>query len=200
VSQTAIDVSPLPEHAFGQRSVLWWATMGMVAIEGTMFALLIMTYLYLKGRNDHWPPGNILPPGLVWGSVNTLILLVSMIPNELAKRAAEKFQLRKVELWLVVCMLFGLAFNVVRIFEFMSLNVSFDSNAYGSVVWALLGFHTVHIVTDWVDTGVLTVLMFTGPIDEHRFVDVSENAMYWYFVVLTWLPIYALIYFAPRIA
>lgn len=200
MSQTAIDVSPLPEHAFGQRSVLWWATMGMVAIEGTMFALLIMTYLYLKGRNDHWPPGNILPPGLVWGSVNTLILLVSMIPNELAKRAAEKFQLRNVELWLVVCMLFGLAFNVVRIFEFMSLNVSFDSNAYGSVVWALLGFHTVHIVTDWVDTGVLTVLMFTGPIDEHRFVDVSENAMYWYFVVLTWLPIYALIYFAPRIA
>ena len=41
--------------------------------------------------------------------------------------------------------------------------------------------------------------MFVGPVDEHRFVDVSENAMYWYFVVLTWLPIYAVIYFAPRI-
>jgi cytochrome c oxidase subunit 3 len=200
VSQTAIDVSPLPDHAFGQRSLLWWATLGMVAIEGTVFALLIMTYLYLKGRNDHWPPGNILPPGLLWGTVNTVILLVSTVPNELAKRAAEKFQLRSVQLWLVACMVFGLGFNVVRIFEFMSLNVSFDSNAYGSVVWVLLGAHTVHIVTDWVDTGVLTVLMFTGPIDEHRFVDVSENAMYWYFVVLTWLPIYALIYFAPRVA
>jgi cytochrome c oxidase subunit III len=200
VSQAAIDVSPLPEHAFGHRSVLWWATLGMVAIEGTMFALLMMAYLYLKGRNDHWPPGNILPPRLLWGTVNTLILLASTVPNELSKRAAEAFQLRKVQLWLVACMLFGLAFNVVRIFEFMSLNVSFDSNAYGSVVWALLGFHTVHILTDWIDTGVLTVLMITGPIDEHRFVDVSENAMYWYFVVLTWLPIYALIYFAPRVA
>jgi cytochrome c oxidase subunit III len=200
VSQTAIDVSPLPEHAFGQRSVLWWATMGMVAIEGTVFALLIMEYLYLKGRNDHWPPGNILPPGLLWGTVNTIILLVSVVPNELAKRAAEKFHLRQVQLWLVVCLLFGVGFNVVRIFEFMSLNVSFDSNAYGSIVWALLGFHTVHILTDWVDTGVLTTLMLVGPIDEHRFVDVSENAMYWYFVVLTWLPMYALIYFAPRVA
>jgi cytochrome c oxidase subunit 3 len=199
VSQAAIDVSPLPEHAFGHRSLLWWATMGMVAIEGTVFALVIMTYLYLKGRNDHWPPGNILPPGLWWGSVNTVILLLSMIPNELAKRAAEQFQLRKVQLWLLVCMLFGLAFNVVRIFEFTSLNVSFDSNAYGSVVWVMLGLHTTHILTDWVDTGVVTTLMFTGPIDEHRFVDVSENAMYWYFVVLTWLPIYALIYFAPRV-
>ena len=29
--------------------------------------------------------------------------------------------------------------------------------------------------------------MFCGPMDEHRFVDVSENAMYWYFVVATWI-------------
>jgi cytochrome c oxidase subunit 3 len=200
VTRTAIDVSPLPEHAFGHRSILWWATMGMVAIEGTVFALLIVTALYLKGRNEHWPPGNILPPGLLWGTVNTIILLVSTIPNELSKRAAEKFQLRKVQLWLLMCMVFGLTFNIVRVFEFMSLNVSFDSNAYGSITWALLGFHTVHILTDWVDTGVLTVLMLTGPIDEHRFVDISENAMYWYFVVLSWLPIYAVIYFAPRVA
>jgi cytochrome c oxidase subunit III len=200
VRQTAIDVSPLPDYAFGQRSLLWWATLGMVVIEGMVFALVIMAYLYLKGRNDHWPPGTILPPNLLWGTVNTIILVVSMVPNELTKRAAETFQLRRVQLWLVVCMLFGLAFNVVRIFEFRSLNVSWDSNAYGSVVWILLGLHTTHIVTDWVDTGVLTALMLTGPIDEHRFVDVSENAMYWYFVVLAWLPIYALIYFAPRVA
>jgi len=67
-------------------------------------------------------------------------------------------------------------------------------------VWLLLGFHTVHVITDFLDTGVLTAIVFAGPIDEHRFVDVSENALYWYFVVLTWLPIYAVIYFAPRIA
>jgi cytochrome c oxidase subunit I+III len=28
---------------------------------------------------------------------------------------------------------------------------------------------------------------------------VSENALYWYFVVLSWLPIYAVIYLAPRL-
>lgn len=200
MSRSAIDVSPLPEFGFGHRSLLWWGTMGMIAIEGTVFALLMMSYIYLKGRNDHWPPAGVPAPAMMWGTINTLILLASTVPNEWTKRAAEKFQLRHVQIGLVLCMLFGLAFNVVRIFEFMSLNVSFDSNAYGSAVWALLGFHTVHILTDWVDTGVLTLLMFTGPINEHRFVDVSENAMYWYFVVLSWLPIYALIYFAPRVA
>jgi cytochrome c oxidase subunit 1/cytochrome c oxidase subunit I+III len=30
-------------------------------------------------------------------------------------------------------------------------------------------------------------------------VDRNVNALYWYFVVLVWLPIYAIIYFTPRI-
>ena len=41
--------------------------------------------------------------------------------------------------------------------------------------------------------------MFIGPVEEQRFVDVEENALYWYFVVLAWLPIYAVIYWAPRL-
>ena len=72
------------------------------------------------------------------------------------------------------------------------------SNAYGSVVWLLLGLHTVHLLTDAIDSAVLTTLMFTGPIEGTRFVDVSENALYWYFVVFTWIPIYIVLYLLPR--
>jgi heme/copper-type cytochrome/quinol oxidase subunit 3 len=100
--------------------------------------------------------------------------------------------------WLVVCLLLALVFLVVRAFEFAALNVSWYTNAYGSVVWLLLGLHTTHLITDTVDTAVLAVLLFTGPMEGKRFVDVSENAVYWYFVVLSWLPIYAVIYGAPR--
>ena len=38
-----------------------------------------------------------------------------------------------------------------------------------------------------------------GPVEELRFVDESENAVYWYFVLLAWLPIYGVIYWAPRL-
>jgi heme/copper-type cytochrome/quinol oxidase subunit 3 len=62
-----------------------------------------------------------------------------------------------------------------------------------------MGLHTTHIVTDVLDSCVLATLLFVGPIEERRFVDVSENSVYWYFVVLTWLPIYAVIYWAPRV-
>jgi hypothetical protein len=58
----------------------------------------------------------------------------------------------------------------------------------------LLGLHTTHLITDAYDTLVLEVLVFTGPLEGKRFVDVSENCGYWYFVVFSWLPIYAVIY------
>ena len=41
--------------------------------------------------------------------------------------------------------------------------------------------------------------MFTRHARDRRFVDVSENAFYWYFVVLVWLPLYAVIYWVPRL-
>jgi heme/copper-type cytochrome/quinol oxidase subunit 3 len=120
------------------------------------------------------------------------------VPNQLAKGAAEREDLQRARLWLVVCVLASVVFLVIRGFEFTTLNVSWYNNAYGSVVWLLLGLHTTHLITDTIDTAVLAVLLFMGPLEGKRFVDVSENALYWYFVVLSWLPIYAVIYWAAR--
>jgi heme/copper-type cytochrome/quinol oxidase subunit 3 len=198
VPARTLDVSHLAPGAFGHRSLLWWGTIGLMVIEGTAFVLAIATYFYIRLRNSTWPP-NLPPPDLLWGTLNTLVLLVSAVPNEIAKRAAEKVDLGAVRFWLVVCLAFGVVFNLIRVFEFMHLNCCWDTNAYGSIVWLLLGLHTVHIATDVVDTGVLTVLMFVGPIEEKRFVDVAENSMYWYFVVFTWVPIYGVLYWAPRL-
>jgi heme/copper-type cytochrome/quinol oxidase subunit 3 len=194
----ALDVSALPTYAFGHRSLMWWATMGMIAIEGMAFALAISSYLYLKGRMPHWP-GGAPTPGMFWGTVNVVILVVSAWPNLLARKAAERFDLRGVRLWMTVALMFALAFNIVRFLEFRQLDVRWDTNAYGSVTWFLLGLHTVHVLTDFLDSTVLAAVMFCGRLDENRFVDVSENAMYWNFVVISWLPIYAVIYLAPRI-
>jgi len=194
---TALDVSALPSFGFSHRSPMWWGTMGMIAIEGTIFGLCIACYFYLRSHANAWPM-SAPPPGLFWGTINTLILLVSVIPNHFVKHAAEKMDLAKVRLWLVVCLLFSIAFLGVRVFEFTTLNVRWDSNAYGSVVWMLMGLHTVHLLTDAYDSLVLTVMTFTGPLEGRRFVDVAENAMYWDFVVASWLIIYVVIYWAPR--
>ena len=194
-----IDVSELPTYAFGHRALTWWATWSMILMEGTMLVVFLISYFFLRTRVTNWPPGVMRPPDLLWGTLNTGIILASVIPNQLAKKAAQKLDLKGVRLWMIVTLLFAVAFAVVRIFEFGALNCRWDDNAYGSIVWANMGFHTAHLLTDMVDTVVLIVLMFTGPVEGKRFVDVSENSIYWDFVVVIWLLVYVVIYLAPRV-
>ena len=197
-TRTTLDVSRLPTYAFGHRSLMWWGTAGMIVIEGTLFAIGIVAYFYLRGIAQEWPL-SAPPPDLLYGTLNTVILLLSGIPNQLAAKAGEREDLGSVRVWMLVCIVFAVAVQVVRIYEFGALNTHWSHNAYGSIVFALLTLHTVHLVTDFVDTVVLEVLMFTGPLTGRRFVDVCENAGYWWFVVAAWLPIYFTLYLVPRL-
>lgn len=193
----ALDVSRLPSYTFGPRATMWWGTFGVIAIEGMAFAIAVASYFYLRSQSLEWPPG-VPPPDLMWGIVNLGVLLGSVFPNHFTKHAAKAHDLAKVRMGLIACIAFALAFLVIRIFEFRSLNVGWDTNAYGSVLWLILGLHTAHLLTDFIDTAVLAVLMHTGPIEGRRFADVADNGVYWDFVVLAWLPLYAVVYWAPR--
>jgi cytochrome c oxidase subunit 3 len=199
VAAASLDVSELPTVVFSHRSLMWWGTLGIMTIEGTVFALTMMGYFFLRSHSGTWPM-SAAPPELLWGTLNTAVMLASFVPAHRAKKAAEAEQLHRVRHWLVVSVLFALAFLGMRAMEFASLNVRWDSNAYGSIVWLLLGLHTTHLLTDLIDTIVLTALFYTGPLDGKRFVDVSENSFYWYFVVGAWLPIYLVIYWGARVA
>jgi len=194
----SLDVSDLPSYRYGHHSLMWWGMMGLIAIEGTVFVIAVASYFYLWSQAQSWPL-SAAPPDLLWGTLNLAVLLASIYPNHWTKHVAEKADERKMRIGLSICVLFGLVLLGIRVLEFHTLNVRWDTNAYGSVVWVLLGLHTVHLATDVFDTIVLAVLMFTGPIEGRRHVDVAENALYWYFVVYSWLPIYAVLYWMPRL-
>jgi len=146
-----------------------------------------------------WPL-NAPPPDLLPGTILTVLLLASLVPNLLVTRWAGQRDLRKVRIGLVIMSIFGIVPLVPRIFEFPALNIRWDDNAYGSILWVMLGLHTTHILTDLADTLVLTCLMFSRHGDNlRRYGDVEDNALYWNFVVATWLPLYGCIYWIPRL-
>jgi cytochrome c oxidase subunit 3 len=193
------DLSALPMHAMGSASPPWWGTLTFMLLEGTGFALALAIYLYLWSIAADWPLRAPLPD-LGPGTWVTAILLASLVPNYLIAKWAAGEELRKVQFGIILMSVLGAIPLMVRIYEFSALNVAWDSNAYGSIVWLLLGLHTTHLITDLVDTFVLAAIMFTrhGPTCR-RFGDVRDNALYWNFVVLTWLPIYGCIYWFPRL-
>ena len=112
----SFDVSGFPSYAYGHRSLMWWATFGVVLIEGTVFALAIMAYFYVRTRNANWPPG-VPAPDLFWGTLNTGVMLASAIPNEWTRRRARKEDLAGVRIGMVVCLAFAVAFIAIRAVE-----------------------------------------------------------------------------------
>jgi heme/copper-type cytochrome/quinol oxidase subunit 3 len=192
------DVSQLPTYGFGSTSPIWWGTLGFVALEGTGFAVAAGAYLYLWQLNGQWPIAAV-PPNHWPGTVMLILLLASLWPNALVDRAARAEHLGRVRFWLSVMSVLGFIAVGIRAWEFAHLNVHWDSNAYGSITWFVLGLHATHLITDLGDTVVLAALMFTRHVTGKRYSDVSDNAFYWYFVVASWVPLYALLYGMPRL-
>jgi heme/copper-type cytochrome/quinol oxidase subunit 3 len=193
------DLAGLPTHAFSYRSLTWWGIIGFMVIEGTAFVLTIAAYFFLMSHEAEWAPHPWNPPDLLAGTLFTIVILLSEIPNTMIKKAAEAYDVAAIRRLFPVLVGIGFVLLVIRGFEFNSLNVMWYDNAYGSILWALLLLHTTHIGTDWVDSVVLWLLMRTPHGESpRRIVDTDENALYWRFVWLAWIPIYLLIYWVPR--
>jgi len=198
MNNETIDASCLPQYGYGAQSPMWWGTMGFMIVEGMGFLLAAAMYFYLAAKSPEWPLG-AHPPKLGPGSLQTALLLISLVPNLLLDRAAKREELGNVRKLLIVLLVMELIAIVLRFYEFQGLGIRWDVNAYGSVAWLMLGLHMTHLITDCADSAVLTVLMFTRHAKGKRFSDVSDTAFYWYFVVFAWVPIYVLIYWVPRL-
>lgn len=193
------DVADLPTYAFGHRSITWWGVIGFIVIEGIFFAMTFAAYFFLMAHEQGWPPEPRIPPDLLAGTLFTIVMLASEIPNRWLKKAAEAQDSLKVRKLIWIPVAIGTLLLVIRGFEFNSLNMMWTDNAFASVIWALLFLHTLHLATDLGDTAVLAFLAQTDEVFEPRkLVDVEENSFYWRFVWLSWIPVYLLIYWLPR--
>jgi heme/copper-type cytochrome/quinol oxidase subunit 3 len=190
------DVRDLPDHAFGPASLGWWGTIGFMLIEGMAFVLGTGAYFYLMSNESAWPPEG-LPPSLRYGTTFTVLAIASEIPNLWLSRRNRAGDVRAIRLGLWLMVGIGVVLMAIRGFEFSALNVRWDDNAYGSIVWALMLMHSVHIATDVYDSIVLAVIVTREKPDARKRSDVADNAMYWHFVVAAWLAVYVLVYLLP---
>ncbi|MGF6709140.1 cytochrome c oxidase subunit 3 [Luteibacter sp. W1I16] len=190
------DVGGLPDHAFGPASLGWWGTVGFMLIEGMAFVLATGAYFYLMSNESAWPPGG-QPPSLMYGTLFTVLAILSEVPNVWLSRRTHAGDVAAIRIGLWVMVAIGVVLMVIRGFEFGALNVRWNDNAYGSILWALMLMHTVHIATDLYDTIVLAAIVALHEPDSRKRSDVADNVMYWHFVVVTWLAIYVLVYLLP---
>jgi heme/copper-type cytochrome/quinol oxidase subunit 3 len=193
-----IDVSRLPTVVFGSRDLMWWGTLGFVVIEGFTLAVAAVTYVYLWRNFVGWPPLGTQYPSLLLPTLGAVLYAVSVAPAVWLARASKRLDRGAVRVALVILSVLGLAFCILRWFEFVALNVKWNTNAYGSIVWTILGFHATLIVVEAGEVLGMAVLSFTDKMEAKHFSDSNDLAVYWYFLVLSWLALYVLVYLGPR--
>lgn len=192
-------VAALPTVTFGHRSLMWWGTLGFMVIEGWTVALLVVSYLYLRQNYETWPPLRTPHPSLLIPTINLVIMFVSLVPMYLAAAAARRLDEPGVKRWLVISSIIATPIAVLRWWELWAINVRWDTNAYGSAAWVIVGFHTSLLLLDVVDTWGLTLFYFLKQLPLKAFSDTTDNTFYWYFTIGIWIPIYLIVYVGPRL-
>lgn len=192
-------VADLPSVTFGQRSLMWWGTLGFMVIEGWTIALLLVSYLYLRQSAGAWPPAPAPSPSLTLPSINLGLMALSVIPAVFAARAGKRLDERALKRWLVALSVISLAILVLRWWDFQSLGVRWDENAYGTAAWMIVGFQSSLLLLDVLDTLGLTLFYFARRQPVKSFSDAADNSFYWYFTVGIWLPVYLIVYVGPRV-
>jgi cytochrome c oxidase subunit 3 len=192
------DVSALPRTVFGHRSLMWWGTLGFIIIEGTTLFICVVAYFYLRRNFATWPPEHTFRPALLIPTIQAALMLLSNIPMRAVDRASSRMDIPAVRRGLLICSVLVVVMTILRWFELQSLNVRWDTNAYGSVAWATLTAHTTLLVLEMAETIAITVLLFGPQVEDRDLAGVSDNALYWYFLTGVWIPLYVMVYLTPR--
>ena len=205
-TRPVIDISELPHHEFDTYDPVWWGNNFLLAIETSMFMILIATYFYLRQNFTLWPPpvaqltATLQPlPQLLYGTANTILLVLGCIPMIMTDLSARRGNRVMSQVGLIIAIAIGAVALVLRSFEFSAVYFRWDSNAYGSAVWFLLGMHMLHLAVVTTEAVLLAVWIFTREYDMKHRVDIVTVAVYWYWIVGIWLLIYGVVYFTPRL-
>jgi heme/copper-type cytochrome/quinol oxidase subunit 3 len=190
----SLDVSGLPTYAFGRRDPRWAAVMLLIAIEATVFAMMLFSYFYVRTHVAVWPP---TAPGvreLAFGGGILGVLLLSGFTTHFVNQATYQADLRRARLWLAITTFLSALALALRAVEFAGLPFRWDSNVFGSLFWGMLSLHTLHLTAGTTENALFLALLYRGPLEKKHLVDLEVNGVYWYFVVLVWLPLYAVLY------
>lgn len=184
------------------RETAWYGALLVVATEATLFALLLAAYFSLRfTHGGPWPPAPHDPPELLLPIVMTALLASSSVPAWLADRDARRGRMDRVAALLGVTAALGLAFLALQAWEYRTTLREFGprTDAYGSFFFTITGLHGAHVVLGVLALGFVLVFTLLGRYSRGRHLAIEIASLYWHFVHVVWLFVFASLYLSPRL-
>ncbi len=165
--------------------------------ETVLFASLFATYLALRDQvNGGTPASELFELPIVF--VATMLLLTSSLTSVYAMYHMKNFDFKKMQIWLGVTVLLGLAFLLLEIYEFYHYVHHYDhkitSSAFGSAFYTLVGTHGAHVTFGlfWIVT--LMIRNSKRGLDLYNAPKFYIASLYWHFIDVVWIFIFTVVY------
>jgi cytochrome c oxidase subunit III len=221
LAETIIPVGPEPSaedthlrhHFATPAQQMDAATLGM-------WTFLITEVLFFGGMFAAYSVYRAMYPGafastsrymdVILGGTNTAVLICSSLTMALAVRAAQLSKQKALIVCLILTMIFGTIFLVIKGFEYHSkwvehlvpgFNFQYEDVQYAHhaqilffLYFCMTGMHALHMV---VGLGLLTFLLIQAlrkVFHANYFAPVEMIGLYWHFVDVVWIFLFPLLY------
>jgi cytochrome c oxidase subunit III len=165
-----------------------------LASELMFFAALFASYFNLRAGDTPWPPAGV-HLNVVESSLGTVLLLLSSCVMLLTTRALDRGRPRAARWWTATAIVCAAAFIALSLHGYSQNSFTITTNAYGSIYYAMTGFHLLHVTAG---VGLLITLLvgLQSPAlrASHR-AGAEAMSYYWHFVFIVWIGIWGTIYF-----
>lgn len=191
----------LPRLPPSTAQVGYWGMALFVATEATMFASLLTSYLFLGTANAGWPPAGVERPKLVLAPIMTVILLASSATLLWAEHGIKNGARGRLRLGLGLTILLGVIFLVVQGVEYHDKLETLKpwANSYAASFYTITSFHALHVMTGLLLLGYTEIRAFLSHFDAEHHLAVKNVSLYWHFVDVVWLFVFATLYLSPRL-
>jgi cytochrome c oxidase subunit 3 len=166
-----------------------------LASLAVLFAASLAGYLVVRLRSPEWPPPGSppLPRGL-W--VSTLVLLASARTMRRAEHAARAGRPGALRSGLAATLVLGLVFFSLQMRNWWVLaaaDAASGKTLFGFTFYMLTGLHAAHVLGGLLALGVVLRRARTGAYDAGEVAGVSSSALYWHFLDVVWLVLFAVL-------
>ena len=194
----------LPTVGAGPTSFAWWGMVLLVAVEATVFVLLLASYFYLRFRSGPvWPPDGIEDPKLKLVLIMSAVLWSSSVPVHLSHSAIKRGDTKKLRLYLAAGFVLGAVFLAlqcgVEYPDILRHEFTPRTDAYGSMFFTITGLHGAHVLVGLLMNAWVQLRAWQGAFDRHRHVSVQNFVLYWHFVDVVWVFVLASLYLSPQL-
>lgn len=190
------------------------ATLGMwgfLATETLFFGAMFLAYIVYRTAYPEAFAAASHHTRVLYGTVNTAILLTSSLTMALGVHAAKEDQNPRTFRLLLITILLALGFLVVKGFEYhadikenlwpgphFKAGLPPAAQIFWFLYWVMTGVHAIHVTVGVALLSVMAWMTSRGKFSAAYHTPLEMVGLYWHFVDVIWIYLYPLLYLIHR--